>query len=118
MKSWLEKNDIEMYSKNNEGKSIAAIDIKPNTYIYSSKEINNKNPKFKIGAIVRKSKYINILPKVTLQIGLKKLLLLKKLKILCRGHMLLMIFMEKKLLERFTKEICKKQIKKNLELKK
>ena len=24
MKSWLEKNDIEMYSKNNEGKSIVA----------------------------------------------------------------------------------------------
>ena len=35
MKSWLEKNDIEMYSTNNEGKSIAAIDIKPNTYIYT-----------------------------------------------------------------------------------
>ena len=30
--------------------------------------------------------------------------------------MLLMILMEKKLLERFTKTNCKKQIKKNLEL--
>ena len=117
MKSWLEKNDIEMYSTNNEGKSIAAIDIKPNTYIYSSQEINNKNPKFKIGAIVRKSKYKNIAKGYT-PTWSEETLLLKKLKILCHGHMLLMIFMEKKLSERSTKEICKKQIKKNLELKK
>ena len=57
--------------------------------------------------------------KVTLQIGLKKLLWLKKLKILCRGHMLLLIILSgKKLLEHFTKESCKKQIKNNLGLKK
>ena len=58
------------------------------------------------------------LQKVTLEIDLKKFLLLKKLKILCRGHMLLMILTEKKLLELFTKNNCKKQIKKILELKK
>ena len=52
------------------------------------------------------------------QIGLKKFLLLQKLKILFRGHMLLVILKVKKLLERFAKENCKKQIKKNLELKK
>ena len=33
------------------------IDVKSNTYIDSSKEINNKEPKFKIGDIVRISKY-------------------------------------------------------------
>ena len=54
----------------------------------------------------------------TLQIGLKTFLGLKKLKILCRGYMLLMILMKKKLLELFTKKNCKKQIKKSLELKK
>ena len=58
------------------------------------------------------------LQKVTLQIGLKKFLWLKKLKILCPELMLLMISMEKKLLEHFTKNNCKKQIKKSLELKK
>ena len=79
-------------------------DVKWNTYIDSSKEINNKDPKFRIGD-------------VTFQIGLKKFLWLKKLKILCREHMLLMILMEKKLLEHFTKPNCKKQIKMNLELK-
>ena len=29
------------------------VDVKSNTYINSSKEINDKNPKFKIGDIVR-----------------------------------------------------------------
>ena len=50
--------------------------------------------------------------KVTLQIGQKKLLRFKKLKILCRGHMLLVILMEKKWLEHYTKKNCKKQIQK------
>ena len=103
MKSWLGKNDIEMYLTHNEGKSVAAerfirtlknkiykyttsisknvyidklddivnkynntyhstikmksVDVKSNTYINSSKEINDKDPKFKIGDIVRISKY-------------------------------------------------------------
>ena len=39
------------------------VDIKSNTYIDSSKEINDKNPKFKIGDNVRISKYPNIFPK-------------------------------------------------------
>ena len=93
MKSWLEKNDIKIYSTHNEGKSVAAerfittlknkiyknmtsisknvyidklddivnkydntyhrtikmkpVDIKPSTYLDSSKEINDKNTKFK-----------------------------------------------------------------------
>ena len=52
------------------------------------------------------------------QIGLKKFLLLEKLKILCFGHMLLVILKIKKLLDRFSKKTCEKQIKKGLELKK
>ena len=85
-------------------------DVKSNTYIDSSKEINNKKPKFKIGDTVRMSKYKNIaiMQKVTVQIGLKEFLWLKKLKMLYPGQVLLMILMEKKLLERFTKTICKK----------
>ena len=38
-------------------------DVKSSTYIDSSKEINNKNPKFKICDIVRLSKYKNIFAK-------------------------------------------------------
>ena len=73
-------------------------DVKWNTYIDSSKEINNKDPKFRIGD-------------VTFQIGLKKFLWLKKLKILCHILILLMILMEKKLLEHCTKKNWKKEIK-------
>ena len=50
--------------------------------------------------------------KVTFQIGLRRFLWLKKLKTLCRGHVLLVILKAKKLLERFTEQNCKKQIKK------
>ena len=64
------------------------INVKDNTYINTDKETNNKDPKFKFGDHVRISKYKNI---VTLQIALKRYLLLKKLKILFHGLMLLTI---------------------------
>ena len=109
MKSWLEKNGIEVYSTHNEGKSVIAerfirtltnkiykymtsisknvyldklddivnkynnayhrtikvkpADVKPSAYIYSRKEINDEDPKSKIGDIVRISKYKNIFAK-------------------------------------------------------
>ena len=50
------------------------------------------------------------------QIGLENILWLKILKTLCCGHILLVILMEKELLERFIKKNCKKQIKKSLNL--
>ena len=39
------------------------VDVKSSTYINSSKEINDKDPKFKIGDIVRISQYKNIFAK-------------------------------------------------------
>ena len=39
------------------------VDVKSNLCIGSSKEINNKNPKFKIGDNVRISKYKNVFAK-------------------------------------------------------
>ena len=39
------------------------VDVKSSTYIHSCKEINDKDPKFKIGDIVRISKYKNIFAK-------------------------------------------------------
>ena len=38
-------------------------DVKDNTYINADKEINNKNPKFKVGDHVRISKYKSIFAK-------------------------------------------------------
>ena len=66
-------------------------DVKDNTYINANKEINNKDPKFKVGDHVRISKYKKFLLKGICLIEVKKYLLLKKLKILFRGLMLLMI---------------------------
>ena len=40
-----------------------SVDVKDNTYIDFEKEVNNKNPKFKIGDHVRISKYKNIFAK-------------------------------------------------------
>ena len=71
-------------------------------------------------SIIKILEYQNMkiyLRKVTLQVG-QKIFVIKKVKIMYRGHVLLMILIEKKLLERFTKMNCKRQIKKNLKLKK
>ena len=62
------------------------VDIKSNTYIESSEKTNNKYPEFKIGDIVRISNIKIFLQKITLQIDLKKILRLKKLNLLLRGH--------------------------------
>ena len=63
------------------------VDVKSNTYINSSKEINDKEYKFKTVDFVGMSKYKNIFGKgYIFAIGLKKFLQLKKLKTLCREY--------------------------------
>ena len=42
---------------------IKPVDVKDNAYIDSSKEVNDKDPKFKVGDHVRVSKYKNIFAK-------------------------------------------------------
>ena len=61
------------------------IDVTPNSYTGHNENSNEKDPKFK----VQNTK--TFLLKDTLQIGRKKFLLLTKLKIQFRRHMLLMI---------------------------
>ena len=56
-------------------------DVKDNTYIDFKKEVNDKDPKFKVRDHVRISKYKIFLLKDTHQAGLKRFLLLVKLKI-------------------------------------
>ena len=86
-------------------------DVKSNPYIDSNKKINDKDPAFKVVDIVRISKYKNIFANWSEEV-------LKKLKTLCLGHMLLVIFKAKKLMERFTKKNCKKKKKKKVMKKK
>ena len=54
--------------------------MKSCTYLDSSKEINDKNPKFKIGDIVRISKYKNIFATGYLPNWSEKIFVIKKVK--------------------------------------
>ena len=56
------------------------VDAKSNTYIDSSKKINNKDPKFKIGDIVRISKYTNIFAKGYTPNWSEEVFVIKKVK--------------------------------------
>ena len=126
IKSWLEKNDIEMYSTHNEGKSVVAerfirtiknkiykhmtsisknlyigklddivneynntkhrttkmkpIDVKDNTYIDFGKEVNDSDPKIKVGDPVRKSKHENNFAKGYTPNWSEEIFVIKKIK--------------------------------------
>ena len=54
--------------------------VKSNKYIGSSKEINNKDPKFKIGDIVRISKHKNIFAKDYVPNCPEEVFVIKKVK--------------------------------------
>ena len=56
------------------------IDVKDNTYINTSKEINNKDPKFKDGDRVRISKYKNIFAKGNVPNWSEEVFVIKKVK--------------------------------------
>ena len=66
-------------------------DVKDDTYINADKEINNKDPKFKVSDHVRISKYKNIFAKRYMPNWSEEVLVIKKVKMLFRGLMLLMI---------------------------
>ena len=56
------------------------VDVKTNTYIDTSKEINAKDPKFKIGDFVRISTYKNIFAKSQTSNWSEEVFLIKKVK--------------------------------------
>ena len=56
------------------------VDIKSNKYIDSSKEINNKDPKFKMGDIATISKYKNISAEVYTPNWSEEVFVIKKVK--------------------------------------
>ena len=56
------------------------IDVKDNTYINVDKEINNKDPKFKVGDPVRISKYKNIFAKGYMSNGSEEVFVIKKVE--------------------------------------
>ena len=56
------------------------VDVKTSTYIDSSKETNYQDPKFKIGDIVRISKYKNIFEKGYVPNWSEEVFVIKKVK--------------------------------------
>ena len=56
------------------------IDVKDNTYINTDKETNDKDPKFKVGALVRISKYKNIFTKGYTPNWSEEVFVIKKVK--------------------------------------
>ena len=61
-------------------KPVDVNDVKANTYINSIKEINNKDYKFKIGDIVRISKYKDIFAKYYTPNWSEEVFVIKKVK--------------------------------------
>ena len=59
---------------------IKPFNVKSNTYITSSKKINDKDPKFKIGDIFRISKYKNIFVKGYVPNWSEELFVIKRIK--------------------------------------
>ena len=82
------------------------------------KEVNDKEPKFKVGDRVRISKCKNIFAKGYTSNWSEEGFVISKIKNTVHGHILLMISMVKILLENFMKMNCKIVIKKNLGQKK
>ena len=104
----------ECYNSYHKSIKMKPVDVKDNTYIDFKKEINDKNPKFKVCDHVRISKYNNIFAKGYMPNWSEEIFVIKKIKILYHGHMLLMMLMVKNLLVLFMKKNYRVQIKKNL----
>ena len=75
-------DDIVRKYKNTYHKSIKMkhIDVKDNTYIDFKKEVNDKDPKFKIGDHVRISKYKNIFAKGYMPNWPEEIFIISKIK--------------------------------------
>ena len=91
-------------------------DVKSNTYIDSSKEDNDKDPKFRIGDTVRISKYKNILAKDYTQNWSEEVFVIKKVKNTVPWTYFINDLKKEDLLELLQKRIAKNKSKKSLEL--
>ena len=94
------------------------IDVKDNTYINTSKEINNKDPKFKVGDRVRISKYKNIFAKGCMPNWSEEVFVIQKVKNAIPRTYVINELNAEEIIGTFYEKNCKRQAKKNSELKK
>ena len=77
---------------------VKPIDVKDNTYINIDEEVNDKNPKFKVGDHVKISKYKNIFAKCYIPNWSEEIFVIENLKICdLNGEQIIGTFYEKEL---------------------
>ena len=91
------------------------VDVKDNAYIDFKKEVNDKDPKFKLGNRVRISKYKNIFAKGYTPNWSEEVFVVSKIENTVSWTLLLMISMVQKLLGHFMKKNYKILSNKNIE---
>ena len=91
------------------------IDVKDNTYINTVKEVNHKDPIFKVGDRVRISKYKNIFAKGYTPNWSEEVFMIKEVINTVPWTYVINDLSVKKLLEHSMKKNCKKQVETNLE---
>ena len=94
------------------------VDVKPSMYIAPRLEINDKDLKFKIGDIVRISKYKNIFEKDYVPNWSEEVYLIKRVKNTCPWTYVISDLKGEEIFETFSEKQLQKQIKKSFELKK
>ena len=100
---------VNKYNNHHRTIKIKPADVKSSTFIDFNVENNNKYPEIELGDHGRILKYKNIFAKCYYYPNwCEELFVIKKIKILCHGDMLLVVLTVNKLLERFTKKNCKK----------
>ena len=109
---------IKKYNTYHRTTKMQPVDIKLNTYINTSKEINDKNSKFKIDDIVRIQNYKNIFGTGYISNWSEEVSVIKKVKKTVPSAYLINYLNVEEIVRTFYKNKCKKQIKKSLELKK
>ena len=91
------------------------IDVKDNTYINIGKEINYKDPKFKVGDHVRIAKYKNIFAKGYTPNWSEEMFVIKKIKNTVPWTYVINDLNGEEIIAIFYEKDYKRQIKKNLE---
>ena len=94
------------------------VDVKLSTYIDSSKEINDKDPKFKIGDIVRIWKYKIIFTKGCVPNWSEEVFLIKKVKNTVSWTYVIIDLKGEEILRTFYEKVLQKINQKSLESKK
>ena len=93
------------------------VDVKSNTYTESSKEINNKNLKFKIGDTVRISRYKNSFTKIYTPNWSEEVFVSKKVKNTVPQTLFINDLNGEEIVGTFYENELQKRNQKNLELK-